>query len=322
MNQNGFTLKSLTAAINNLPYIPQRLAGLGWFVEKRIPTLDAAIEERDGVLSLLGVKPRGGISNTMGESARRIRTFRVPHIPASDAVYADEVQNVRAFASDNQAEAITTRRDEKLGNMRNSIDYTIEAHRVKALKGTFVDANGADISLFTEFGVTQQTKAIGLHATNNSGIRAKMFEVATMVQSALGGVAYRGIRVMCGDAFWIALLSDKATMETYLNQQQAAELRGNPTDSFVAFGATWEWYRGTSDANLGSDAYAVPEGVADLFQTHFAPADYVETVNTLGLPYYAKAAPIKFDKGWELEAQSNPLNICTRPKAIIKLTIS
>lgn len=321
MNANGFTLKALVSAINNLPYKPQRIGGLGWFQEKRIATLDAAIEERDGVLSLLGVKPRGGINNPMGEEARRVRTFRVPHIPASDAVLADEVQNVRAFGSDNQAEAITTRRDEKLANMRNSIDYTIEAHRVKAVKGTFVDANGSDISLFTEFGVTQQTKAIGLHATNSSQIRAKMFDVHKMILAALGGVGYSGARVLCGDDFWAALIADKDTLATYLNQAQAAELRGNPTDSFSAFGATWEWYRGTSDANLGVDAYAVPEGVAGLFQTHFAPADYVETVNTLGLPYYAKAAPIKFDKGWELEAQSNPLNICTRPRAIIKLTI-
>jgi hypothetical protein len=322
MNANGFTLKALTGAINNLPYKPQGISATGWFEEKRIATLDAAIEEKDGVLSLLGVKSRGGIGNTMGESARRVRTFRVPHIPATDAVYADEVQNVRAFGSDSQAEAVTTRRDEKLANMRTSIDYTIEAHRVKAVKGTFVDANGADVSLFTEFGVVQQTKAMGLHATNSSAIRTKMFDVNKMIQAALAGVAYRGVRVMCGDDFWAALLSDKDTVATYLNQAQAAELRGDPTDSFSAFGATWQWYRGTSDANMGADAYAVPEGVAGLFQTHFAPADYTETVNTLGLPYYAKAAAIKFDKGWELEAQSNPLNICTRPRSIIRLTIA
>jgi hypothetical protein len=321
MNANAFTLKTLTGAINNLPYSPKGISATGWFEEKRIATLDAALEERDGVLSLLGVKPRGGINNTMGESARRVRTFRVPHIPVSDAVNADEVQNVRAFGSDSQAEAITTRRDEKLQNMRNSIDYTMETHRVKAVKGTFVDANGTDVSLFTEFGVAQQTKAIGLHVTNSSSIRAKMFDVYKMIQGALLGVGYNGVRVMCGDDFWAALLADKDTMATYLNQAQAAELRGNPTDSFTAFGATWEWYRGTTDANMGSDAYAVPTGVAGLFQTHFAPADYVETVNTLGMPYYAKAAPIKFDKGWELEAQSNPLNICTRPRAILKLTI-
>lgn len=59
-------------------------------------------------------------------------------------------------------------------------------------------------------------------------------------------------------------------------------------------------------------------GVTDLLITRYAPADYVETVNTIGLPFYAKQERLRLDKGVELEAQSNPLNLCTKPRAIIK----
>jgi len=48
----------------------------------------------------------------------------------------------------------------------------------------------------------------------------------------------------------------------------------------------------------------------------------VETVNTMGLPLYAKSEPLPLGKGYRLEAQSNPLNLVTRPAAMIKLTIS
>jgi len=64
----------------------------------------------------------------------------------------------------------------------------------------------------------------------------------------------------------------------------------------------------------------VPEGVANLFITRFSPADYVEAANTIGLPYYAKQELMRMGKGVELEAQSNPITICTRPTAVIKLT--
>lgn len=321
MNHNAFTLKSLTAAINAVPFQPTRIAQLGLFQEAGIATLDAAVEEKNGVLSLLDVKPRGGPGNTTGEETRKVRTLRCPHIPASDTVRADEVQGVRAFGSDSTAEVLATRRDEKLMVMRNSIDYTIEAHRVKAIKGVYVDNNGTDTSLFTLFGVTQQTKAIGLSAVASSGIRADMMDVKKKIRTALGGIPWMGVRVLCGDAFWAALLEDMDTKATYLNQAQAAELRGDPTNSFQAFGATWEWYEGTTDATFGDDAYAIPMGVPGMFITRFAPADYEETVNTQGLPYYAKAERMKFGKGYELEAQSNPLNICTLPKGVIKLTI-
>jgi len=46
----------------------------------------------------------------------------------------------------------------------------------------------------------------------------------------------------------------------------------------------------------------------------------METVNTLGVPYYAKQEPRRMGKGIDLEAQSNPITLCTKPRAIIKLT--
>ena len=88
-------------------------------------------------------------------------------------------------------------------------------------------------------------------------------------------------------------------------------------------GIVFERYRG----NVGGvpyvpedRAFAVPEGVPDLFITNFAPADYMETVNTNGLPYYASQELLPHNKGVDLEAQSNPLSLCTRPGAVIKLT--
>ena len=56
----------------------------------------------------------------------------------------------------------------------------------------------------------------------------------------------------------------------------------------------------------------------DLFITRFAPANYIETVNTIGLPRYAKGVVDQWGKRVDFEAQSNPLNICTRPRCLMK----
>jgi len=45
----------------------------------------------------------------------------------------------------------------------------------------------------------------------------------------------------------------------------------------------------------------------DTFATYFAPADFNETVNTLGQPLYAKQEPRKFDRGTDLHTQSNQI---------------
>jgi hypothetical protein len=58
----------------------------------------------------------------------------------------------------------------------------------------------------------------------------------------------------------------------------------------------------------------------DTFGTYFAPADFNETVNTLGQPLYAKQEPRKFDRGTDLHTQSNPLPMCHRPGVLVKLS--
>ena len=56
-----------------------------------------------------------------------------------------------------------------------------------------------------------------------------------------------------------------------------------------------------------------------LFRQNNAPADFVETANTIGLPRYAKqAVDLQFARWVMLHVQSNPLPICTRPRVLIK----
>lgn len=317
---DAFSLQSLTAAINKTIYRPGRISEMGIFEEQGITTLDAAIEEQDGVLTLLPVQPRGSNGSPVGAGKRHIRSFRVPHIPEVASIKADEVQGVRAFGSDSNAEVLQTRINERLQTMRNNIDYTIEAHRLSAVKGLFYDANNTQTDLFAEFGVTQQVVAMAL-ATATTNVRDKVLTVLEAIETELDGVPFSGVHVLCGHAFWAAFTDHAKVRDTYLNTQQAAALRGDPRDVFQFGGITWERYRGNSVVNILTDeAYAIPLGVSGLFLTRFAPADYNETVNTLGLPYYSKAEPMKMGKGWDIEAQSNPLNICTRPSSVIKLT--
>ena len=76
---------------------------------------------------------------------------------------------------------------------------------------------------------------------------------------------------------------------------------------------------GTVDFTDARKAYFFPVGVPGLFRQYNAPADFVETANTIGLPRYAKqAADQQFARWVMLHVQSNPLPICTRPRVLIK----
>jgi hypothetical protein len=320
---SAFALNTLTAAINNLPYKPGRIGTLGWFQEQGVATTSLILEEKDGVISIVEPKPRGAPGTPLAaDGNRRVRTFLIPHLPQTDAILADSVQGVRAFGTENQAEVLQTRINERLQRMRDNIDYTIEYHRGLAIQGAYVDANGDSASLFTEFGVAQNTLQMHLSPTVAGTSREHHVLLFEAIEAELAGLSYSGVRVLCSSGYWKALLENKDLVDTFKNTPMAATLRSDPLMPFEYMGCVYERYRGTSVAKMADNtAYAVPEGVSGLFLTRFGPANYNETVNTIGLPYYSKGQAMDFGKGWELEAQSNVINICTRPRAIIQLTI-
>ena len=73
------------------------------------------------------------------------------------------------------------------------------------------------------------------------------------------------------------------------------------------------------DVTDAAEAHSLPVGVAGPFRQYNAPADFVETANTLGLPRSAKqAVDGQFARWVMLHVQSNPLPICTRPRVLIR----
>lgn len=319
-NDDAFTMSSLTAAVANTLYQPGRIGAMGLFGEDSINTLSVSVESKNGVLELVDVTPRGAPGQPTGHEARTIRSFTVPHLPKTDYLTADQITGVRAFGTENEVETMAKVLAQRMTPMRNSIEYTIESHRLMAIKGQYMNAGGAATSLFTEFSVVQQTLGM-LLTTATTNVRGKALALLEMIEDALGGLSFSGVRVLCGKNFWAELVDHPKVRESYLNTVQAAALRGDPRMEFEFGGIVWERYRGTSAVKVDDDeAYAIPEGVADLFITRFAPGDFIGAAGTMGQRLYARQWLSAGDRGIEIEVQSNPLNLCTRPRAVIKLT--
>lgn len=326
---DAFSTLSLTEAINKAPYKPARIGELGLFSEKGIRTTSVAIEEKDGQLSLIPVSPRGAPGDALGNKKRTLRTLAVPHLLRRGSVMADEIQGIRAFGSETELEAIQDIVDGKLAELRAMHEVTLEHLRIGAIKGQILDADGVTViyNLFTEFGVAQQTKNF-VFSVGTTDIRAACIGVARNIEDALGAAVYTGIRAFCSAEWFDALVGHAEVKETF-KYQEGQTNREDLRRGFRFGGIVFEEYRGSVDGVAfipANEGYAFPEGVmtekGPLFSTAFAPADYVETVNTFGLPIYAKQEAMKFDKGIEIESQSNPLPLCLRPRSVVKLTKS
>lgn len=318
-----FSLETLTAAINEIPHKPTQLGDSGLFEYDGVATLTVAIEKKGQTLEIVSTAPRGASGSGMGRTERELRDFRIPHIPLFDQVMADEVQGVRQFGTTDQPEPLEARINEVMGLGKGRLDYTLEYHRVGALKGIVYDKDGSVLyNFFNEFDVTQQTHDFNLD-NEDTDVREQCDVALEKISDELGGVMMTGAVAWCGKAFYRALISHPSVKNTYLNQAQAAELRTALPDSVDIGGIVFRRYRGKVGGTAmiaDDDCYTVPTGVSQLLIGRFAPAPYNETVNTKGLPIYAKAIEKRNGTGWDLEMQSNPLHVCTRPRAIVKGT--
>ncbi|MDD3293104.1 MAG: major capsid protein [Geobacteraceae bacterium] len=334
-NSDPFSLVSLTDAINKVPFIPGRLGQLGIFEEKPVSTTAVMLEEEDGVLYLVENRPRGSAPQQNQTGKRKARSLVLTHLPTGDRIMADEIQGVREFGSNDQAKAILNVTNGRLATMSSSLDATLEHLRIGAIKGQILDSDGSTViyNLFTEFGVSQETEVdFDLdNASPASGVlRKKCAAIVRKIGDNLGATPFSGVHCLCGDAFFDDLLAHAEVVESYKGTPMAQVLREGyiyPNSDLKIYGAfefggiVFENYRGkvgSIDYIHTDKAHFFPVGVTGLFKTYFGPANYIETVNTLGLPKYAKVSPDpQFQKWVDIEAQSNPLPICTRPKVLM-----
>lgn len=336
-NNDAFSVITMSRGLSEARYVPSRIGQLGLFEPESIDTLDFAIEkEIDGTLILVASSARGGPGQVIGGTERNLRKLSVPHFQRDDAITADEVQGVRMFGTEQQVMSMTNKIAAKARRHMTHFALTDEYHRLNIIKtGNLLDANGSVMVNFaTEFGETKPAE-IDFDLDNASPVdgilRERCAGIYEAMAEALDGLPFTGIRAMCGKAFFKDLIKHKEVRDTYKGYAEAATLRSGFVQanaqsgqsgilsSFEFGDITWEWYRGGSNVGIDDNkCHFVPEGVPGLFRSVYAPADYIETVNTMGLPMYAKQWTDPNGKRVNLEFQRNVLHFCTRPRLLMQ----
>jgi len=324
-----FGMMQLSATLLDQPHLPKRLGELGIFEEEGIRTTSLTVEQQGNTLVLVQTTPRGGPAIQNIPDQRNLVSIPTARIAVEDAMTADEVQNLRAFGSESDLTTLQAEVNKRNLRMSNSIEATMEHQRAGAINGLVLDADGSTlVDLFTTFGVSAQTPVdFDLAAGVAGALREKCSAVIRSIEDELGGLPYSGIHAMCGADFFDALTSNGEYRENKLSWEAASALEQRIAGRRVDFGGiTFEEYRG----NVGGMAYVpvdqakiFPIGVPSLFLTRYAPAEYWETVNTVGLPRYARQVPSADPSVQRIfRVQSQVVNICTRPRVLFSGTIT
>lgn len=323
---SAFQLRSLTENINKIP--PQfsyLLSQEGLFKESGCSNKVVMIEERENVLQLIPNSNRGTNGTAIPREKRKVRAFSIPHKQVNDEILADQVQGVRMFGSETEAETVASVVADRLQQAADSMQLTLEAMCVGAVKGEVLDADESVITnMFDEFEQKQHSEKWNISEVGN--VKKRCNHLVRRTIQTLGGTPVREFHILCGDDIFDAIETSEELREANKWRNNSDFLVDSHAYRYFEYAGVrfvnYQGYVGDKQFIPAGEAYLLPIGVPGLFTINYAPADYTETVNTVGIKYYAKQERMPFDKGIWLECQTNPLVLCTRPAALCKITLA
>ena len=325
----GYTLAEMTEAINILPNVYTRLGQMGLFRFEGVTQRSVVIEQAEGVLNLLPSVPLGGPATVANRDVRAMRSFTIPWIPHDDAITPQDIQGVRGFGMSDAADPLTTVMERKLTRMRVKHAQTREYMEVNALRGIVKDGAGATLyNYFTEFGLAQQAVDFVL-GTAGTQVQAKVRDVLRKIETEIKGETMSGVLALVSPEFFDKLIGHAKVEDAYryFSSTGAQPLREDTRRRFPFAGIVFEEYNATVTLSTGAtetlvaagEGVAFPIGTLDTFLTYGAPANLIETVNTIGLPMYARQLARPDGSAIEVKTEASILPVNKRPRLAVKI---
>ena len=92
---------------------------------------------------------------------------------------------------------------------------------------------------------------------------------------------------------------------------------------FEEYNATVTLSTGATETLVpANEGIAFPLGTMDTFVTYGAPANLIETVNTMGLPIYARQIARQDGSAIDVKTEASPLPVNKRPRLAVKIHTS
>jgi len=333
-NGSAFSTTSLSGMVEKMDYQPSLLGSLGIFEPEPVRTRNIFVDRIDGGLTLIPTSPDGAPPEILDGEDRDAVSLKIPNLTKRFTLFAHELDGIRAFGSETELMGVQREYGRRMARIRSDMELTHEFHRLGALQGILLDADGSTViydysTQFNESIPAATSFELDIAGTDVHGICKDISR--SMVRSGRGSfTSGTSIHALAGDDFYDALISHPNVEKFYLQQQAANNLReaqGAIFESFRVGGITFHNYRGTDDNSTVAipvaEAKFFPVGARDVFKVAYAPMQSGQFVNTPGQPVYAINVPDRERNMWvKGEMYSHPLHICQQPRVLRKATLT
>ena len=325
-NSDAFSMTSLTGTVDKIDFVPGYLGELGVFEPEPVRTREVYVDVRDGQVTLIPDSPLGSPPESLERDERSAVPLRLTRLAKEFTMYAYEIEGIRGFGTEDGFVNLQAEYLRRMARLRDDLELTKEYHRLGAVQGILLDADGTTVirNYFTDFGISQPAGITFAFSTDSTDVKAVCHSVVrAMTRAARGAFNPRTrIHAICGDEFYDNLISHPNVEKFYIQWSAAEGLRNTgPFESFRFGGITFHNYRGTDDNSTVAvsprKARFFPTGARDVFKEAMGPAEFGPYMNTLGRDVYALNVVDQQRQAWAKgEVYSYPLFLCQRPEVL------
>ena len=318
---------AMTKAMRLMPYVPGYLGSLNLFSVDRIRDTRVALRRINGKVTLIPTTLRGGDPVIGNDETAAEVYLQTPRLAKRQRKQAHALQNLRSLDDVNQLVTVQDEITRIQGNQLQDLELTREYHRMGAISGRLMDADGTTVlaNFYSLFGIAEPALIDMRLDEPDADIRAISTGIVRTIRTKGQGAVtiLSRILALCGDNFWDALVGHKQVVDTY-RQQEGSKLReGIAYETLDYGGITWVNYRGTDDGStvaINTDqARFFPTNAPDVFGVTYSPFEAEDFVGTPGEDVYSIIVRDMERGFWfQPEIYSYPLHYCRMPELLLR----
>ena len=363
----------LAQRINTMPYVPTFFGEMNLFNDRvdgvnaeqmftnsmanGINSKTVSIRRENGTLMVLPTEARGSMPTYNVRDKICDVPFLVPYIPKNDDIRWDDIigttlyGNPRPGTGELDPETATMAVERVLKRIKYEYILTWEYHRLGAVKGLIMDADGQQtvLDLYKAFQIEQIDSAgnttPGVYGPRQITYTNSLAEVSEAIVShvgdVLGSMMPGEIGCVVGADFFTKI-QDEVQLRDAFDRYKDGEFRRTsydnmpyqrgPNTGFHYRGVTYYRYRGNLQTQDKDNPVKTPFVAndrghtfvrgTDRYSRYNAPGTCEDAVGKLGIPIYVTRQDKDFKKGIDFHAESCPLFMNGQPEMNVEVIVA
>jgi len=333
MNSAPFRAVQITAALENVEYVPRLLGSMGEALFPTVPvrTRSVMIGKRDVGNSLIPVSPLGAPPVELELRGAKAQTFSTHRLAKGSTLNSEELQGIFQMPLYKVVPTMQGEIAARATQIRADMEDTEEHMRLGCVQGIVLDADGVSVvdNWWLNFGISPPAVVDFPLDDANANIADALDDLRVGVWRSSEGAWIQGqtvLHALAGNTFFKKLFNHPSRRALYINLPQIVQFGEVIPDEFEFGGVIWHRWMGVAGSpfEIPDDEYRMfPVGMKDCFQRILAPGEGFEYINEAGREQYAIQL-VDRDRGWwtRTELYRYPLLACLRPGVLRKGGIS